>query len=660
MNRPGRLTGRRRVLLAVWVAAVVLVTIGAPRADTAVFRPGTAPTPLGQEGGSDSPALTLSGATAYVGIGTRLAVIDVSNPSAPRLLGQSPVLPARVQDVVVSGSLAYVVTGDSGLQILDLTNVQHIYQRASLDTLGFAKALHVANGMAYVADFGAGVTLVDVFNPDAPTLRGHYPTRGGPHAVDVVGAWVYVADDGSGLLIIDASNPANPVLRGAIQSAGVAFDVQVVGTVAYLAYYNHGLRTIDVSNPAAPRRLGHIDTPGLAQTVHVVGSTAFVADGDRLLALDVSNPALPFVAAAARTTAVDVAATDTRVLVTDRRQLNVYETDAAGALLRRASYPFVGTAQAVAISGALGYVASRSDGLSIFDLGDPAHPQRLSVLPTTGPLLDVASAGSRVIAVGPRGLHVVDVSQTSAPVLRGSVALPGSARGVAVAGNLAVVTAAWGGVHLVDISNPQAPVRRATYAHETAEGVAVAGSLAFVAAGKTLLILDVANPAAPTLRSTMSLPGWGVDAAVQGSYVYIAAAEAGLLIVDVTNPAVPVLRGTLPTTNAVGVTVSGPAASVADNHGGVIVADVTNPAQPVRTTAFDTPGLARGVASLGPLLVVADDYGGLAVWSPDGGAPPMPTSTSTPTPTMTPVPSATPTPTATPAPLRWYFPYVVR
>ncbi|QLQ05884.1 MAG: hypothetical protein HZY76_07305 [Anaerolineae bacterium] len=32
----------------------------------------------------------------------------------------------------------------------------------------------------------------------------------------------------------------------------------------------------------------------------MVGSTAFVADGDRLLALDVSNPALPFVAAAAR------------------------------------------------------------------------------------------------------------------------------------------------------------------------------------------------------------------------------------------------------------------------------------------------------------------------------------------------------------------------
>ncbi|QLQ05886.1 MAG: hypothetical protein HZY76_07315 [Anaerolineae bacterium] len=227
-----------------------------------------------------------------------------------------------------------------------------------------------------------------------------------------------------------------------------------------------------------------------------------------------------------------------------------------------------------------------------------------------------------------------------------------------MAGNLAVVTAAWGGVHLVDISNPQAPVRRATYAHETAEGVAVAGSLAFVAAGKTLLILDVANPAAPTLRSTMSLPGWGVDAAVQGSYVYIAAAEAGLLIVDVTNPAVPVLRGTLPTTNAVGVTVSG-AASVADNHGGVIVADVTNPAAGAHD-GVRHPGLARGVASLGPLLVVADDYGGLAVWSPDGGAPPMPTSTSTPTPTMTPVPSATPTPTATPAPLRWYFPYVVR
>jgi hypothetical protein len=214
------------------------------------------------------------------------------------------------------------------------------------------------------------------------------------------------------------------------------------------------------------------------------------------------------------------------------------------------------------------------------------------------------------------------------------------------------------------------PVRRATYPGDTAAGVDVAGNLAFIAAGKALLVLDIANPAAPVLRSTTLLAGWGMDVAVQGSYAYVADAEDGLLILDVTNPAAPVLRGTLATTNAVGITVDGAHASIADNHGGVVVADVTNPAQPGRVAVFDTPGLARSVASLGEQLVVADDYGGLAAWSPAGGAPPTPTATptpsptatatSTPSPSTTPTPTATPTPTTTPTPVRRYFPRIAR
>lgn len=657
-------------LLTTWIIVAGLVVASPLSPGAAHLGSVATPTFIGQEGGSASPALTVSGTTAYVGIGPRLAAIDVSNPYAPRWLGQSPVLPYPVQDVFVSGGLGYVVTGAGGLHILDLANPQDIRVRATLDAFGFAKAVHVANGLAYVADFGAGLALVDVHDPDLPTLRGRYPTRGGPHAVDVIGSLAYVADDSSGLLIIDASNPASPQLRGAIKSAGVALDVQVVGTIAYLAYHNQGLRTIDVSNPAAPQRLGRVHTPGLAQAVRVSGTTAYVADGDRLLVIDASNPAFPVVIVSSRTVAANVAVADARVLVTDRRQLHIFEASSPGVLLRRSTFAFVGAAQAVAVSGTVGYVASRTDGLAIFDLGDLTRPRRLSALPATGPLLDVATAGSRAIAVGPAGLHVVDVSQVAAPVLRGSLALPGQARRVALAGNLAVVAAAWGGVHLVDVTNPQVPVRRATYPSASAVGVDVAGSLAFVAAGKTLLVLDVTNPAAPVLRSTTLLPGWGMDVAVQGSYAYVAAAEDGLLILDISNPAAPVLRGTLATTNAVGITVDGAYASIADNHGGVVVADVTNPAQPVRVAVFDTPGLVRSLTSLGEQLIIADDYGGLAVWSPAGGAPPTPTATPTPSPTptatLTPTPAATPTPTAsptpttTPTPVRRYFPRIVR
>ncbi len=686
MNRSGRQRARTSTLLAVGIMALGLVLPGhlITRADAPA--PAATPTLIGQAGGSGSPAITVIGTTAYVGIGPRLVIVDVGNVYAPRWLGQSPLLPYAVQDVHVSDGLAYVVTGAGGLQILDVADPQRPHLRASLDTSGFARGVRVANGLAVIADFGAGLVLVDVRNPDLPTQVGYYPTRGGPHAVDVSGGLVYVADDSSGLLVVDITDPAHPVLRGSVKAAGVAVDVQVVGTTAYLAYHSQGLRTFDVSNPAAPQRLGHVDTPGLARAVSVWGTTAYLADGDRVLAVDVSTPAFPVVVASSRTVAVNVAAAANRVYATDRRQLHLFESTEPSALLYRSAYPFAGAAQAIALADTLVYVASRTDGLGVMDVADLTKPRRLATLASTGPLLDLVHDAGRVIAVGPTGLHVVDVSQATAPVLRGSLALPGLARRVALTGNLAVVAAQWGGIHFVDVTNPQAPIRRATYANETAAGIDVAGSLAYVAAGKTLLVLDITHPALPTLRSTTLLPGWGVDVAVQGHMAYVADAEDGLLVVDVTNPAAPVLRGTLPTVNAAALAVDGPAASIADGYGGVVIADVSNPGQPVRAAAFDTPGLVRGLANLGEQVIVADDFGGLAVWSLTSDPPPTPTATPTPTSTPTPTATATltstptatltstptatltstptatptPTPTPTPAPVRRYFPMLLR
>jgi hypothetical protein len=42
-------------------------------------------------------ALAIDGNTVYLGIGPRLAKVDISDPIAPRLLWQSETLPGRVQ-----------------------------------------------------------------------------------------------------------------------------------------------------------------------------------------------------------------------------------------------------------------------------------------------------------------------------------------------------------------------------------------------------------------------------------------------------------------------------------------------------------------------------------------------------------------------------------
>ncbi|MFO0795377.1 MAG: hypothetical protein U0586_15100, partial [Candidatus Brocadiaceae bacterium] len=61
------------------------------------------------------------GKTAYVAdYGSGLQVIDVSKPSAPKLLGSSDT-PGSAWGVAVVGKTAYVADWDRGLQIIDVS-----------------------------------------------------------------------------------------------------------------------------------------------------------------------------------------------------------------------------------------------------------------------------------------------------------------------------------------------------------------------------------------------------------------------------------------------------------------------------------------------------------------------------------------------------------
>jgi hypothetical protein len=72
---------------------------------------------VGQIGGR-CYAVAVQGSYAYIGIGPRLAVLDISNPAHPTPVGRTAVLPDLVQDIALAGTLAYVADGEAGLVIL--------------------------------------------------------------------------------------------------------------------------------------------------------------------------------------------------------------------------------------------------------------------------------------------------------------------------------------------------------------------------------------------------------------------------------------------------------------------------------------------------------------------------------------------------------------
>src|SRR4051812_47617256 len=114
MAGPNRTDRVRRALrtVAVTVLFFILVVAGARTAlsspgESGRGSPGTTTNPpsltlLGQVGGT-SNAFALQGNYAYVGVGPRLVVVNVTNPALPVVVGKTAILPGVVQCITIVG-----------------------------------------------------------------------------------------------------------------------------------------------------------------------------------------------------------------------------------------------------------------------------------------------------------------------------------------------------------------------------------------------------------------------------------------------------------------------------------------------------------------------------------------------------------------------------
>jgi hypothetical protein len=69
-----------------------------------------------------------------------LVILDVSDPTRPTLTGQSVPLLESIERIKVSGNLAYIADGDSGIYIFDISNLAKLSQLGQYDTDGLVTA----------------------------------------------------------------------------------------------------------------------------------------------------------------------------------------------------------------------------------------------------------------------------------------------------------------------------------------------------------------------------------------------------------------------------------------------------------------------------------------------------------------------------------------
>ena len=234
-----------------------------------------------------------------------------------------------------------------------------------------------------------------------------------------------------------------------------------------------------------------------------------------------------------------------------------------------------------------------SDGAEIRQGLDPfggrAFPTGVvASLPLPGEAKEVVLEGSILdraqqtayLALGSRGLGIVNASEFQKPILLGQLDLPGDATDVAVDSNLriAAVAANAGGLHLVNVADPMQPALLQTIPG-TVNQVGVINGVAYAGFGASIRAYDLLTG---ELLETLDLNGGTITGlAREGFFLYSMDSSRRLRVIDLSGPNMAT-RGTLTMPSGGGkLFVGGGVAYVAagnGNTGGFATADVSNPA----------------------------------------------------------------------------------
>ncbi len=338
---------------------------------------------VGQWGGSVQ-CVRMLGGLLYAGIGGRLVVLDVTDPTGPVRLAQTEQLPYVIGDFEFQGDYAYVPCGTHGLQVVDISQNTRPIWIGGTAVEGDLRDLAIEGQYIYVADYDTCLKVFDVSDYSSPQLVGGYnlPTHG--ISISVANNCAYVVslatgapgDPPNSIQIFDVSDPLNALWSGMYCSGPPLWDIEVQGGYAYAIYIDE-LLVLDLSVPWLPQEVSRCPTAGHIRDVHIQADRAYVSEVN-LEIVDISNPYQPV-------------------------WLGMFDN-------------FVGWVDETFVSGDRAYVADWYRSLQIVDVSDPVAPEYVGEYDELNHAQMVSLCGRTVFVGGyTPGVQVLDSSEATAP-----------------------------------------------------------------------------------------------------------------------------------------------------------------------------------------------------------------------------------------------------
>ncbi len=557
-----------------------------------------------------------------------LHIFDLSDPDNPVEVGAVEVgrmTAVDAQDGIVCavGAVNNVPT----LQVIDATVPATPADPTSLPIPGpgVRVAIDPANpDRCYVLTQTGELQSIDISDSDNPQELGSVKLGGdGGSGLAVNDDYVYVGTTegapGSArgfLEVVDVSDPADPIPGATRWNLGAPMrDMKVEGNILY-GIEGFFIARYDISNPAMPLSMDRFFAPNRPAEFLVAGQAVYTAGEGGYFSLNLDTYA-PIPDPEVHKSELPEANAPV-ALVGDVAVFGPGLNEYAQDIGVRPAEPSSDTEySAVVGAGSDRVLAAGPDGLDEYKLSKLESP-KFERRAFENFLRTIAAQRNRAYVGGPDGMQILDLTTQPATVVGGDTASP--VHGVTVSGNFAYTlrqdftSVAKGVMQVVDISNPSVPVRRGSYSTPTRYDLSKDVLT-------SLIVRDLgAKNGEKATRSAVWCayfrPAFPGDP--EPDY-----GHAGLVVIDVTDPDAPEEVDVLPTgKEALGLAVDGDRAYIAAGAEGIVVVDISDATDLKIVETYPTAAPATGVAAVRGRIVATLGPGGLLVLEGKGSSGP--------------------------------------
>jgi len=221
--------------------------------------------------------VALSGTTLVLADGNHgLKIIDVEDPSAPRLLGEHP-SPYFLSAVVVRDEKAYLAGGLGGVEIVDFSDPAHPALEWR-DEFSEVRGIEVDEDFIYFADGREGFRTYSR-KEDPPASVSVLDTEGWNCDVFIYDDTACLADGGHGIKTADISDRSNPVLTGSLNLHTLTREIHALNGTLFAAGHTSGIKAIDITDPGSPSLAAAFRTVDDARGVFADDRFVYLASG---------------------------------------------------------------------------------------------------------------------------------------------------------------------------------------------------------------------------------------------------------------------------------------------------------------------------------------------------------------------------------------------